>query len=179
MRGYDVLASLSSLEDGHRGFVPDPFSFSASANISRTCLMFGIRSGADLKSPRMFFDLNSSADFSSAFKPLLNFLKDCRRHGLYQLSGASDTFRTYVERMQEVLGLTTLGVNTGDDSLEIGETFDKCCELFLKRGVVHQVFHGVQPGEGVSQYLRLSRERTVPCVDIFGLAKGHAKPYSE
>ena len=39
--------------------------------------MFGIRSGADLNNPRMFFDLKPPADFSSTFKPLLNFWKDC------------------------------------------------------------------------------------------------------
>jgi len=53
--------------------------------------------------------------------------------------------------MQEVLDLTTLGVNARDDSLEIGEAFGERRELFLKRRVVHQVFHGVQPGVGVSQ----------------------------
>ena len=75
-QGLRNLASLSSLGGGCRNIIPDPFSFSARTNISWTCWMFGIRSGADLNNPGMFFDLKPSADFSSAFRPLLNFLKD-------------------------------------------------------------------------------------------------------
>ena len=81
--------------------------------------------------------------------------------------------------MQEVFDLAILGVDTRDDSLEIGETLGERCELFLERRVVHQVFHSIQPVRDVSQCLRLSYERIVPRVDILGLAKGHAEPYPE
>ena len=59
--------------------------------------------------------------------------------------------QTYVERMQEVLDLAILGMNTRDDSLEIGKTLGERRELFLERRVVHQVLHGVQPVVNVSQ----------------------------
>jgi hypothetical protein len=53
--------------------------------------------------------------------------------------------------MQEVLDLAILGMNTRDDSLEIGKTLGERRELFLERRVVHQVLHGVQPVVNVSQ----------------------------
>ena len=37
-------------------------------------------------------------------------------------------------------------MNARDNSLEIGEAFRERRELFFKRRVIHQVFHGVQPG---------------------------------
>lgn len=48
--------------------------------------------------------------------------------------------------MQEILYLAILGMNARDNSLEIGEAFRERRELFFKRRVIHQVFHGVQPG---------------------------------
>lgn len=158
--------------------IPDPFSFSACTNISWTCLMFGIRSGADLNSPGMFFDLNPSADFSSAFKPLLNFLKDyatvfincamyrtpceltlraCKKSLTLQfLAWIRETIRSRSGR--PLTSAVKSSSNAG---------------LFIKSSTASSLCRASQNVQG------RSRQRTIPRSDVFRLAKGHAKPYPE
>lgn len=139
--------------------------------------MFGIRSGADLNSPGILFDLNPSADFSSVFSPLLSFLNDCAAGAINHTAHPT---------------LVQLTLSTCKKSLIL--QFLACMRETIRsrsgRPLASAVNSSSNPGSfirsstasslrTISQRSRMSRNGTVPCVNILGFAEGHAEPDSE
>jgi len=140
--------------------------------------MLGIRSGAVLNNPGMFFDLKPSADFSSVFKPLLNFLNDCAAERISHITHQVP-FQLTLSACRKSLILQFLAWIRETIRSRSGRPLASAVNSSSNAGSFIKSSTASSLCKKCLSAQHRPHERIIPRINIPDLAEGHAEPYPE